>query len=88
MPDHDDLTCQALVELVTDYLDEALPSTVRWRLERHLAACPGCQSYLDQIRLTILATGQTSRRDLPVEVTPELLQLFRIWKSERPPRGV
>ena len=35
----DDLSCQELVELVTDYLDGALPARERRRFERHLETC-------------------------------------------------
>ena len=35
---HDDLPCTEEVELITDYLEGALPDAERRRLERHLAA--------------------------------------------------
>ena len=36
------LSCRALVELVTDYLEGALPDATRLRFEEHLAACADC----------------------------------------------
>jgi anti-sigma factor RsiW len=51
------LRCDSVVELVTDYLEGALASTMRHRVERHLRSCPGCTVYLAQIRATIRAAG-------------------------------
>jgi anti-sigma factor RsiW len=51
------LSCQELVELVTDYLEDALPSEERTRFEAHLAECGNCQQYLHQMRRTIELTG-------------------------------
>jgi hypothetical protein len=51
----DELACQELVELVTDYLDGVLPSERMAELEAHLADCDGCTTYLTQIRATIRA---------------------------------
>ncbi len=45
-----DLTCQQLVELVTDYLENALTEEERWRFLAHLDGCLGCQIHLDQTR--------------------------------------
>jgi anti-sigma factor RsiW len=47
------MNCRELVELVTAYLDGALPADVRAAFEAHLAECPGCAAYLEQMRTTI-----------------------------------
>ena len=64
------ITCKELVELVTDYLEGALDADMRARFEQHLAACAGCREYLDQMRMTIRATGQLSEDSLPAAATP------------------
>ena len=51
----DDLPCRELVELVTDYLEDALAPQRRRALEEHLRECDGCAIYVDQIRATIAA---------------------------------
>ncbi|MGN6358798.1 MAG: anti-sigma factor family protein, partial [Thermomicrobiales bacterium] len=48
-----ELSCQELVELVTDYLEGALSAEDRARFEAHLATCRGCTAYVEQMRLTI-----------------------------------
>jgi anti-sigma factor RsiW len=50
------MSCQELVELVTDYLEGALPPEDVARFEAHVAACPGCEAYLEQMRTTIAVT--------------------------------
>jgi len=73
------MTCQELVELVTDYLDGVMPAEERARFEAHLADCPYCTIYLEQIRQTIRLTGHLSEEALPGEITALLLDRFRDW---------
>ena len=74
------ITCQELVELVTDYLEGALPTGQRERFEAHLSTWPGCEDYLQQMRLTIGATGRLSEDSLEPNTRDALLALFRDWK--------
>jgi Putative zinc-finger len=48
-----ELACKQLVELVADYLDEALSQQMRARFEEHLAGCDGCTTYLRQTQQII-----------------------------------
>ena len=80
MPNVDDLTCHELVELVTDYLEGALPLPDRRRFEAHLLDCDDCPVYLEQMRLTICAVGALSEARVPEAVKDEMLRLFRDWK--------
>ena len=74
------LSCQELVELVTAYLEDALPDEERARFEEHLAACGNCQLYLEQMRATIELVGQLSPDALSPQAERELLEAFRTWK--------
>ena len=47
------MTCEDVVELVTDHLDSVLDPDTEQRLRDHLARCDGCERYLDQIRHTV-----------------------------------
>jgi len=76
-----ELTCKELVELVTAYLEGALPAHDRKRFEEHLVVCAGCASYLDGMRRTIEVTGRLTEEDLLPETVRELLIAFRGWKS-------
>ena len=78
-----ELTCRELTELITDYLEERLPQTERVRLEQHLSVCPGCVTYLDQMRLTIKALGAKPSVEIPKAIESDLLLAFRRWKNSR-----
>ncbi|MBA3416244.1 MAG: zf-HC2 domain-containing protein [Chloroflexia bacterium] len=73
------LTCQELVELVTEYLEGTLPPAERVRFEAHLLDCDDCPVYLDQMRLTIRVAGALSEDRLPRRARDEMLRLFRDW---------
>jgi anti-sigma factor RsiW len=77
------LTCQELVELVTDYLEGALPPHERARFEEHLGACPGCVTYVEQFRETIRLTGTLREADLAPAARDTLLEQFRNWQGSR-----
>lgn len=76
-----ELSCQELVELVTDYLEGALPPSDRRRFEAHLAVCTGCRNYLDQMRRTIALSGTLTEESLSEPMKQDLLDLFRSWKA-------
>ena len=77
----EDMTCQALVELVTEYLEGTLPPLELQRFELHLDACDGCAAYVDQMRITIQLLGRLAVDDIPAEEQAKLLELFRNWRS-------
>ena len=77
-----DLACRQAVELVTEYLDGALSRRDRRRLEAHLAACPNCGAYLEQIQATIRLTGSIEPEDLSPTARDELTELYRRWQAE------
>jgi anti-sigma factor RsiW len=79
----DEIVCRELVELVTPYLEDALPSNERAAIERHLAGCAGCRTYLEQMRQTIRALGHISRELVTDATRDEVLAIFRAWKAER-----
>ena len=74
------MTCRELVELVTDYLEGALPAELHDRFERHIAHCSGCQAYLEQMRVTIRVTGSLTPEALSPEAERALLDAFRGWR--------
>ena len=80
MIDTQSLSCQELVELVTDYLEGALDDRDLRAFERHLAACDGCTEYVAQLRATIRLVGTLTPDDLSQDAETTLLQAFRDWK--------
>ena len=80
--DDDSLTCQQVVELITDYLENVLLAETRKRLEDHVADCPGCETYIEQIRQTIGMLHQLAAEPAFPAMKHELLQRFRKWKQD------
>ena len=78
-PDH--ISCQELVELVTGYLEGALPAEEAALFEQHLNFCEGCVWYLEQMRGTIAAAGRIGDDDIPGGDRERLLSAFRGWRA-------
>jgi predicted anti-sigma-YlaC factor YlaD len=76
-----EMTCQELVELVTEYLEDAMAAPERRRLEQHLDACGPCRGYLDQMRRTIQTVGRLRAEAIEPGARDDLLKVFRAWRS-------
>ena len=77
---NNELSCQEMTEVVTGYLENALPADERERYERHLSYCAGCSTYLAQMRETIRQTGTVPREEsLPPALREEIVARFRAW---------
>ncbi|HEX6021825.1 MAG TPA: zf-HC2 domain-containing protein [Solirubrobacter sp.] len=77
MRDH--LSCQEVVELITDYLEHSLPSETAAVFEEHINFCEGCETYLTQMRTTIATVGKIDEHDIPAETRERLMAAFRSW---------
>jgi anti-sigma factor RsiW len=77
------LTCQELVELVTDYLEGTLARRDREAFDVHIAGCTNCRRYLEQFRQTIALTGTLRETDVSPEAADALLAHFAEWKRNR-----
>jgi anti-sigma factor RsiW len=78
-----EFTCQELIELITEYLEHALPEPEVVRFEEHLTVCEGCRTYLHQIEETAQAVGGLAETTLSADAEATLLNAFRDWKSGR-----
>jgi anti-sigma factor RsiW len=74
------ITCKEVVELVTDYLDRALPADEASLFEQHINFCDGCITYVEQMRSTVTAVGRITEEDVPPETKERLMAAFREWK--------
>jgi anti-sigma factor RsiW len=77
----DDLACIEAVEIITDYLEAALPAAEARRLERHLETCPGCTEYLEQVRALAGSLGGLAEGSLPAEMRTGLIAAFRGFRN-------
>jgi anti-sigma factor RsiW len=79
-----DIACRELVELITDYLEGALPSSVHEAIDAHLAQCDGCTRALDQVRETMRIAGELPAdglERLPASERDALLDAFTAWRD-------
>lgn len=77
MADGTAISCQEVVEVITDYLERRLPPEDVAIFDAHLALCDGCQWYLDQMRITIAAVGRIEDEAVPAELRDTVLAAFR-----------
>ncbi|HYH60072.1 MAG TPA: zf-HC2 domain-containing protein [Thermoleophilaceae bacterium] len=80
-----EMPCQELVEVITDYLEGALPERDRIRFEEHLDACGKCREYVTQFERTIRAVGVVREQELDPEVREGLMEAFRGWSGSSAP---
>ena len=81
-----ELTCQELVELVTDYAEGTLAPADSERFEAHLAECEGCERYVLQMRKTVEIVGALCEDDLDPAARAALLGAFRGFTRAGSPR--
>ena len=77
------ISCADAIELVTDFLDDALSRSDLANFEAHLTLCEGCRVYVDQIRRTIIITAES--RDTAVELVPANFHQLAALFAQQPP---
>jgi anti-sigma factor RsiW len=78
----DGMSCRELVELVSDYLEGALPAHDHSRFEAHVAGCGHCAAYLRQMRETLALLGTLPADALSRAAEDDLRVAFREWKAD------
>ncbi len=76
-PTHDPETCRALVERLSEYLDEELPPDLCARIESHLDDCPPCRAFLESLRNTVRWLDTLPSETMPEELRRELSRRLR-----------
>jgi anti-sigma factor RsiW len=77
------MSCQQVVELVSDYFDDALSPEDRARFEQHIEECVWCARYLEQMRVTVAIVGRLDEQSISPKAKDALLDAFRDWNAER-----
>jgi anti-sigma factor RsiW len=75
------LICQEVVEVITDYLEGAMDAELHSAFEAHLAGCPHCTHYLEQIEAMIRVAGTIEPQALSSEFQAGLVEAFRDWRQ-------
>jgi anti-sigma factor RsiW len=77
----DEMACQGSSRVITDYLEGTLGADDTHGFEAHVAECPPCRVYIDQIRHARRAVGRLSTADLDPSTRTQLVEAFRAWTS-------
>ena len=77
----EEMSCRELVDVITDYLEGTMAQGDRLRFDAHLAECPYCVNYIDQMRAAVGALGELTEESISSEARGELLQAFRGWRG-------
>jgi len=66
--------------MVTDYLEGALHPRLQKAVAEHLAGCPHCREYLEQMRRTIAVSRELPADDVPADVVDALARAFAQYR--------
>ena len=77
-----EMPCQELVEVITDYLEDAMTEVDRRRFEAHLAECDACRAYVEQFQQTIALVGRSEPESPSPRMREDLLEAFRDWRGQ------
>jgi len=87
----EEIRCIEMVEVVTDWMEGALDETTGVAVEEHLAICPDCIAYLDQLRTAATLAGRLAARDRPdappADVRARLVAAFEASRPRPDPAG-
>jgi anti-sigma factor RsiW len=74
------LTCQQVVERVSDLLESALSAAEGALCESHLARCASCRAYVAQMQQTVRWLRALPAEPVAPAARSELVRLFRGWQ--------
>lgn len=75
------ISCIEVVELVSEYLEGELDAETARRVEQHLALCPPCVTYVEQVRETVRLTGALPEDMLEPQAVADLEAAFRDYRG-------
>jgi anti-sigma factor RsiW len=78
------LSCRELVELVSDYIEDALSPAQRSRFEAHIEGCEHCATYVRQMRETLHLLGRLPGDAISSQAEADLRAAFRDWNTGSP----
>lgn len=65
------LTCQEVLDFLSDYVEGRLPAGEHARMDEHLAVCPPCVDYLKSFEATLAACRSLRASDVAAQL-PEM----------------
>lgn len=68
------MNCRALLETLSEYLDDSAAASVRADLEAHLAECRSCTVVVETSRRTLKIVTDVGSFDIPQDLSERLLR--------------
>ena len=82
-----DISCQAGVGLLMDYLDGVVPDDVRTALDAHVAGCAKCTAFVASYLATPRILREVTAAAMPPELQQSLLAFLRAQRGGGPGQG-
>jgi hypothetical protein len=70
-------TCKQMTDLVFDYLNDKLSSSMKRDFEQHLKMCPDCVNFLKTYKKTVSVTRSVRPEEIPPRVRNNILDFLR-----------
>lgn len=82
------MTCEQLLQYLSDYIDRELDEDLTHEAQEHLATCRNCRVVLDTTQQTIFLFREQGKRAIPAARRERLFgQLQDAFLQRQPPPG-
>lgn len=81
------LTCQEVLEQLSDYLDDDAKAELTHEVDVHLGMCAHCRAEVDTLRRTIEIYRCDEKLVLPIRLSEQLQQALEQFYRVTPPEG-
>jgi len=71
------LTCKEFLAELSEYLDDAVGTEVRQKLELHVSACPNCWVLVNTTQKTLKVYKGCEPQDVPADVRDRLMEALQ-----------
>ena len=78
-----EMACEELIEVITDYLEGTLRASDRARFDAHLSTCAACREYVEQMRALVRLSGGLRAQTIEPATREALLRAFRRWRDAK-----
>src|ERR1044072_402998 len=66
------MTCEETTELISQFVDDVLPTSARESVEAHLDRCPVCRAHVAEFRALSRSLRQLTRPVAPADLAPAI----------------
>jgi hypothetical protein len=78
------ITCRQMVELLLDFLEDALSPDCCEQIREHLRCCPPCVTFVETYRVTITLSRRLTPTPLPADLERRLRAAIEKCRRQEP----